>query len=54
MKTDDVIVHLQIINIWASFALEHTEFCFTDAMLKSIDVWTQEIVKWLKERQHDN
>jgi len=53
MKKDDVISHLQIINIWASFALEHPEFCLTDSMLKSIDNWTKEIIKWM-EGQHDH
>lgn len=54
MNPDDAISHLQIMNVWASFAREHPEFSLTDAMLKSMEEWTDEIIKWLKEGQHDN
>lgn len=53
MKPDDAISHLQIMHIWASFALGHPEFGLTDAMYKSMAEWTKELIEWMKEGQHE-
>lgn len=49
-----MLVHLQAMHVWASFALEHQDFFFNEAMLKSMEEWTDEIIKWLNGGQHDN
>lgn len=50
MNRDEVISHLQIIHVWASFALEHDLNFFNEKHLKSIAEWTDDALELLKEQ----
>ena len=49
MKTDDVIMHQQIMHTWASFALEHDLDFYNEKHMESMVKWTEEAIEALKE-----
>ena len=51
---EELLRNIKIMHVWASFAVEHHDFALTDAMLKSMEIWTKELIEWMKEGQHDH
>ena len=52
-EKENVITHLQIMNAWASFALDHDVNFFNEKHLEDIVEWTDEVLTFIKE-QDDN
>ena len=49
MNRESTITHLQIIQTWAEFALEHGQF-LSSKHLENIVSWTEDAVALLKRR----
>ena len=49
----EIISHLQIINTWASFALERDINFFNEAHLKKMTEWTEDAIDLLKQNEND-
>lgn len=45
---NDVIMHLQIIHVWTSFAMEHDITFLTEKHYQNISKWTDEAAELLK------
>ena len=48
---DEIISHLQIMHVWAAFALENDLYFFNEKHMKSIAEWTEEAIEQMKPVQ---
>jgi len=49
----EIVSHLQIINTWASFAIERDINFFNEAHLKKMTEWTEDAIDLLKQNEND-